>query len=250
MMLRYRGNCALQLSVGAVCMLGALSWLSTAASVTGTGLVGAGLIGVAGYLLAGFRIRRGIEKIYILVGHPDPDSDRLCHHLADAYQRGANEKGYEVRRVNIGDLDFDPVLHHGYETIQELEPDLKQVQQDMSWADHIVLVYPNWWSSMPGQLKGLFDRIWLPGFAFHFHTYGWEKLLKGRSGRVFLTLDNITPIAYLLFGDYTNEIRNGILEFAGIAPTDITRIGRIKFRSAKSIQRQIRRAYRLGKQGL
>lgn len=250
MRVHYRPNFTIQLSIGAAFFLMALVASGGLTVPDMLVLAGAVLIGIGGFLIAGYRARRPIHKIYILVGHPDPDTNRLCHQLADAYQKGAKERGYKVRRANISDLDFDPVLHNGYEKIQKCEKDLKTVQRDIKWADHIVLFYPNWWSSMPAVLKGLFDRIWLPGFAFQFHKIGWDKLLKGRTGRVFLTLDNTTSIAYLLFGDYTNEIRNGLLEFAGIQPTQITRIGRIKFRSERSIRRQITRVYRMGRRAL
>ena len=157
------------------------------------------------------------KKIFVLLGHPDTQS--MCCEFADAYAWGASKAGREVRRSNVGEMAFDPILHKGYKVIQEFEPDLKQFQEDVRWCDHLVIIYPSWWSTMPALLKGLFDRAWLPGFAYKFlpSGIGWRKLLKGRTGRVFVTSDSHPLLARFLFGDNTNEIQDGILWFAGIS---------------------------------
>jgi len=139
--------------------------------------------------------------------------------MADHYQAGAEDGGHEVWRINLGELNFDPILHKGYKEIQELEPDLKMVQEKITWADHVVIVYPNWWCTMPALLKGLFDRIWLPGFAFNFNkeTKRLDKHLAGKTGRIIIVAGTHSPLAtWWKFGDYTNEIQHGILGFAGI----------------------------------
>jgi putative NADPH-quinone reductase len=161
------------------------------------------------------------KKIAILIGHSDPEAT-ITSELALLYQASAQKAGHEVRRMHLGEMKFDPILHKGYKVIQELEPDLKKLQEMISWADHFVLFYPNWWCTMPALLKGAFDRIWLPGFAFKMRktkqgapALGWYKKLKGKTARVFILSGTHPFMIWMFFGDYTNEIKMGILWFAG-----------------------------------
>lgn len=186
------------------------------------------------------------KKVLVLLGHSDKET--TCGSFADAYEKGAREGGHEVRRVNIGDLRFDPILHKGYKVIQELEPDLLKLQNDFRWADHICLVYPNWWGTMPAMLKGLFDRFFLPGFAFRFRKdgWGWDALLRGRSGRVFITMDSGPWLSRLLFGDNSNEIRSAIFGFGGI-DTSVTKIGSLKDCTPEFRERWQKKVFEMGK---
>jgi putative NADPH-quinone reductase len=155
-------------------------------------------------------------KIFILLGHPDKET--LSGEIASVYEQAAKEAGHEVRRINIGDLSFDPILHKGYKVIQPYESDIVTVQEYISWCEHFVLVYPNWWGSMPAILKGFWDRAFMPHFAFHMHKdkFGWDKLLKGRTARVVILTGNPPFLDWLAFGDYTAGIKRSILEFSGI----------------------------------
>ena len=155
-------------------------------------------------------------KIFILLGHTDPAT--LSGALADCYEEHAKAAGHEVRRQNIGEMHFDPILHEGYKTIQPLEPDLVDFHENVRWAEHIVIMYPTWWSSMPAMLEGLFDRAWLPHYAFNFADHGltWKKLLKGRTARI-ITSSNTAPlILRLMYGPPTVVLEMCILRFAGI----------------------------------
>ncbi len=187
------------------------------------------------------------KKIFILLGHPDNDS--FNYTLADHYERGANEVGHQVRRMNLADMDFDPVLHHGYRLVQELEPSLVSFQENIRWCDHFVIFYPSWWSTMPALLKGLFDRTWIPGFAFHFTSeFSWKKLLKGRSARMFVTSDTVPLAQRIIFGDTTNELKRGILWFGGFSPIMVQKFGYLKHAGSVSRRERIKRkVYKLGR---
>lgn len=187
------------------------------------------------------------KKVFILVGHPDSDSFNCT--LADEYQRGAEEAGHEVRRMNLGEMKFDPILHHGYRVIQELEPDLISFQKNVKWCDHFVIFYPSWWSTMPALLKGLIDRAWLSGFAFRFSPSGnmWKKLLKGRSATMIVTSDTVPLAQRIIFGDTTNELKKGVLWFAGFSPIYVHKFGYFKHFGMGLRARLKRRVYNLGR---
>ena len=98
----------------------------------------------------------------------------------------------------------------------------------MNWADHVVIVYPNWWNTMPALLKGMFDRMFLPGFAFNFdkETKKLVQLLKGKSATVIVVAGTSSPFSTRLkYGDFTNEIERGILKFAGFSPVNVVAFG-------------------------
>ena len=187
------------------------------------------------------------KKVFILLGHPDADS--LNNTLADEYERGANEAGHEVRRMNLGEMVFDPILHQGYRVMQELEPDLVAFQDNVKWCDHFVIFYPSWWSTMPAMLKGLFDRSWLPGFAYNFIDggYMWKRLMKGKSASMVVTSDTAPIIQRIIFGDTTNELRKGILWFAGFGPIYVHKFGYLKHFGMNRRFSLHKQAYNLGR---
>ena len=155
------------------------------------------------------------KKILIFAGNPVKTS--LGFGMADAYEKSAVENGAEIRRFNICDMDFDPVLHQGYNKIQELEKDLVDFQDACKWADHIVFVYPSWWSIMPAKMKGLFDRAFLPGFAFKFVGDKLNPLLTGKTTRIINTIGSHHPLlVYIGIGSRLNALKYGILKACGL----------------------------------
>jgi putative NADPH-quinone reductase len=190
------------------------------------------------------------KKIVVLLGNPDKET--FTGLIADHYQAAAEESGHEVARFNVGEMQFDPILHQGYKVIQELEPDLLRFQDAVRAADHIVVVYPNWWCTMPAILKGLFDRLWIPGFAFNFDkkTKKLIQRLKGKTGRVIVVAGTHSPFnTWWLFGDYTNEIQHGILGFAGIEAA-VTTFGPSERVDVRTREAWLKQVGDLGRKGM
>lgn len=191
------------------------------------------------------------KNILIILGHPDSGS--FCGALAGAYEQGAKAAGHEVRRIDLGRLGFDPVLHKGYAEIQPLEPDLLDAQAAINRADHLVFVYPIWWGAPPALLKGFFDRAFLPGFAFRFKegsVSSWDRLLSGRSARLIVTMDT-PPWYYRLVSRMPghNQMKRTILGFCGVRPVSITEFGPVKSSSPEQRGKWLKRVSMLGEAG-
>ncbi len=190
-----------------------------------------------------------MKKILVINGHPDKES--FCHAVAETYNKGAFKSGANVKLVHLIDLKFNPILTYGYRIVSELEPDLVQMQQDILWANHLVFVYPNWWATMPALLKGFIDRVFLPGFAFHYQEKGpfWDKLLKGKTARLIVTMD--TPSWYYFLINRSagyNAMKIGVLEFCGITPVKITTFSPIKSSDEAKRKKWLKEVEQLGKQ--
>ena len=170
-----------------------------------------------------------MKKVLIINGHPDADS--FCSALVKSYAKGCLASGNEVVVLHLVELKFDLNLNGGFKSEQVLENDLKLAQQQILWAQHIVIVHPVWWGSVPALLKGFFDRVLLPGFAFKYHKNDpmWDKLLKGRSGHVIYTTDT-PPLFYkfIFLSPSVNMVKKRVLQFCGISPVKVTGIGPIR----------------------
>lgn len=107
-------------------------------------------------------------KIHVVHAHPATDSFGAALHarlVATLQQRGD-----ELRDVDLYQLGFDPVLRadewRGQEDPTQVPDELRPYVEALQWAEACVFCFPTWWSGMPAILKGYFDRVWRPGIAF------------------------------------------------------------------------------------
>lgn len=188
------------------------------------------------------------KRIFIWVGHPGKTS--LNSSLADRYAAAAEAEGSEVRRMDLHDMQFGESNFGGYDgNRQSLEPDLLQWQENMKWADHVLVVYPYWWGGMPGRMKSVLDRALLPGFGFKYKGNGlaWDKLLTGKTGDVIITSDTPPLLDRLLYNKPGRRvIRNQVLSFVGIKPRNVVQFGSVKVAKPAKIAGWLDRAAEMG----
>lgn len=190
-----------------------------------------------------------MKRILIINAHPDKKS--LCFALAESYKKGADMNGDQCQLVHLIDLKFNPILTHGYRLVSELEPDLLKIQQDILQADHLVFVYPNWWATFPALLKGFIDRVFLPNFAFKYRDNSpfWDKLLKGKTARLIVTMD--TPKWYYCLVNRNaghHALKTGVLKFCGIKPVKISAFATVKSSDLKKRKKWLAIVEKLGKE--
>ena|SRR5947209_11457060 len=129
------------------------------------------------------------RHIAIIDGHPDPDKARFCHALAAAYSESAQVARHTVRQITVAETEI-AILRSAQEW-GNLEPPaaIRQCQQSIGWADHLVVIYPLWLGYMPAVLKGFFEQVFRPGFAIaREHARPWPGLLTGKSARIIVTM--------------------------------------------------------------
>lgn len=170
-----------------------------------------------------------MTRILIIDGHPDPDRGRFVHALADAYAAGA-QGAHEVRRLELATLDF-PLLRNAAEWREGAPvPGIAAAQEAIGWAEHLVFLYPLWLGDVPALVKAFLEQAIRPGFAFGPITRGFpEKLLKGRSARIVVTMGMPGPFYTLFYRAHSlKSLERNILRFAGIAPVSHSIVGSVE----------------------
>ena len=184
-------------------------------------------------------------KVLIIVGHPRRQS--LCQALASAYGSGARRAGAEVRELRLAELSFDLNVHSFDPVVQAVEDGIAHARRLLTWADHIVFVYPTWWGTMPALLKGFLDRVLAPGFAFSDKERGFAPLLGGRTGELLTTMDTPRWVYRWIYGAPGHKaMARAILGFCGIKVVRVASFGAVKESSLEERQAWLARAQRCG----
>lgn len=107
-------------------------------------------------------------RALVVYCHPNPES--LVAAARDRAIAGLVAGGHEVRLIDLYADGFQPAMsaeeRAAHRHPGRRAPDVERYEDDLAWAEALVLVYPTWWSGQPAMLKGWFDRVWVAGIAW------------------------------------------------------------------------------------
>ncbi|RXT24192.1 NAD(P)H dehydrogenase [Rhizobium leguminosarum] len=158
----------------------------------------------------------------IVVAHPDPRS--LTHGVAAHLAEGVtlSDTGHSVEFADLAAEGFDPrftAADLGLHLRDEAVPaDVTAEQARIDRADALVLVYPVYWWSMPGLLKGWIDRVFTNGWAYDDRSGTGVAKLLGRLPVHLVGLGGADAGTYArhgYFGAMKTQIDHGIFNYCG-----------------------------------
>ena len=156
----------------------------------------------------------------VVIAHPDPGS--LTHAVAARLAEGVSGSGHSVEIADLMAEGFDPrfsATDHAVHLKQAAPTaDVLAEQARIDRADALVLVYPVYWWSMPGLLKGWIDRVFSNGWAYDEIPGGRLEKKLGRLPVHLVALGGAGERTYERHGyagAMKTQIDHGIFDYCG-----------------------------------
>ncbi|HII92830.1 MAG TPA: NAD(P)H-dependent oxidoreductase [Methanosarcina sp.] len=160
-------------------------------------------------------------NILVILGHPSKGS--FNHAIANTVIETLASNGHEVLFHDLYEEKFDSILS-GQEIPKgaSLEGIITEHCNEISKAEGIVIVHPNWWGQPPAILKGWIDRVIRAGVAYEFKEGDDGEgipigLLKAETALVFNTSNTPRERELQVFGDPLEILwKNCVFDFCGV----------------------------------
>jgi NAD(P)H dehydrogenase (quinone) len=157
----------------------------------------------------------------IVVSHPNPQS--LTHAVARAFANGVSGSGDHTTEIaDIAAEGFQPAFNEAdrsaYFLQKPLPSDIPREQKRIDRADALALIYPVYWWSFPGQLKGWIDRVFSNGWAYDEAPDGTLGKRLGRLAVHLIGIGGADGGTYARHGydkAMRTQIDHGIFSFCG-----------------------------------
>ena len=159
--------------------------------------------------------------VSIVLAHPNSQS--FNHAIAQTAVSELRQNGHQVSFHDLYAERFDPILPTcEIPKAASVPPDVERHCREISSADGILIVHPNWWGQPPAILKGWIDRVIRPGVAYEFLDGDQGEgipigLLKARVACVFNTSNTMPEREARVFGDPLETLwKNCVFGLCGV----------------------------------
>ena len=187
-------------------------------------------------------------NVLIVNGHPRKNS--LSEAFARAFYLGVSGQKIPCKLLNLYELSFNlNVIHHSPKKQLTEDVDIPKAQELISWANHIVFIYPTWWGTVPALLKGFIDRSFTEGFAFQEIEggTGYAPLFKGKTAQLITTMDTPYLVYSVLYrAPGNNMLSKATLGFCGFHISKITAFNPVRGSNAATRDKWIGKVHALG----
>ncbi|KLU59360.1 general stress protein 14 [Peptococcaceae bacterium CEB3] len=173
-------------------------------------------------------------KVLIVYAHPNPESFNAA--VLEHIKRGLTETSHNFTVIDLYQEGFDPVLRFDAERKRRdlcQDPATEKYRELVRQADHLIFIYPIWWSGPPAILKGFIDRVFVSEFAYTYEGNLPKGLLKNKTAWVVYTADS--PGWYISLIRCNTEwttMKRAVLKFCGFG-----KIERLMFAGLKHSDR-------------
>lgn len=160
-------------------------------------------------------------KISVILGHPGKGS--FNHAIAGRTIQTLKNNGHDVVFHDLYEERFDAILPYTESPKgAALDPVVQKHCNEISGANGIIIIHPNWWGQPPAILKGWVDRVIRAGVAYEFLEGDSGEgvpvgLLKAKTALVFNTSNTPAEREQKVFGDPLEVIwKNCIFDLCGV----------------------------------
>jgi len=160
-------------------------------------------------------------QVSVILAHPSRQS--FNHAIAQAAAAELVRNGHQVSFHDLYAEKFDPLLFaEEFPKGAALPQDIERHCREISGADGIVIVHPNWWGQPPAILKGWVDRVIRPGVAYKFVDGDQGEgvpvgLLKAKAACIFNTSNTRPEREASVFGDPLETLwKNCVFGLCGV----------------------------------
>lgn len=150
-------------------------------------------------------------RVAIVFDHPyradafdnEPHRRSFSAALLHAALAGLHDSGHTTDLFDLQADGFNPVMSAAelaaWRRGEVLDPLVRDYQERLAAADHLVFLFPIWWESMPASTKGFLDKTLTEGFAYAEPPRPGARfinLLARLDGVTLITVTTIPTAAY------------------------------------------------------